>query len=357
MNFSYYYKNEAEQFNFYRIPKVLFTDKHFSKLSVEAKVLYGLLLDRMSLSLKNNWIDEEGKVYIYFKLDDVQECMGIGKDKCIKLFAELDKGIGLIERKRQGLGKPTMIYVMNFNYTESEVQTSELVDKMARSLTDHNTEESSNDATLEEIDLQTSENPTSGTRVGDFAENTKITEVKTSENPTSRVRHSSDFKTSKIPTSALLKNRSLEVGKTDSNNTNINNTEFSNINLSYQRNTELSKRQRYKQSIYEGIDYEVLTERYGSEKIDGIVQIMLDAMCSDEDFTHIGYDKIPTMVLTDVFLSLKSTHIEYVIECMEKNSSNIGNIKNYILKALYNAPKTIEFYYTNAVNKNFRRKD
>ena len=91
MNFNYYYKNEAEQFNFYRIPKVLFTDKHFSKLSVEAKVLYGLLLDRMSLSLKNDWIDSEGKVYIYFKLEDVQECMGIGKDKCIKLFAELDK--------------------------------------------------------------------------------------------------------------------------------------------------------------------------------------------------------------------------------------------------------------------------
>ena len=99
MNFNYYYKNEAEQFNFYRIPKVLFTDKHFSKLSVEAKVLYGLLLDRMSLSLKNDWIDEDGRVYIYFKLEDVQECMGIGKDKCIKLFAELDKGIGLIERK------------------------------------------------------------------------------------------------------------------------------------------------------------------------------------------------------------------------------------------------------------------
>ena len=69
MNFDYYYTNEAEQFNFYRIPKVLFTDPRFSKLSVEAKVLYGLLLDRMSLSLKNDWIDEDGKVYIYFKLD------------------------------------------------------------------------------------------------------------------------------------------------------------------------------------------------------------------------------------------------------------------------------------------------
>ena len=80
---------------------------------------------------------------------------------------------------------------------------------------------------------------------------------------------------------------------------------------------------------------------------------MLDAMCSDEDYVNIGYDKIPTEVVTDIFLNLKSTHIEYVIECMEKNASHIGNIKKYILRALYNAPSTIEFYYRNEVNKNF----
>ena len=118
--FNYYYSNEAEQFNFYRIPKVLFTDKRFSKLSVEAKVLYGLLLDRMSLSVKNNWIDEYNRVYIFFKIEDVQEYMGIGKDKCIKLFSELEKGIGLIERKKQGQGKPALIYVKNFNSTETD---------------------------------------------------------------------------------------------------------------------------------------------------------------------------------------------------------------------------------------------
>ena len=353
MNFNYYYKNEAEQFNFYRIPKVLFTDKHFSKLSVEAKVLYGLLLDRMSLSLKNDWIDSEGKVFIYFKLEDVQECMGIGKDKCIKLFAELDKGIGLIERKKQGLGKPTMIYVMNFNYTDTEVQTSAVVDKMSTTSPKAEAEESSNNAPSEEIDLQTSENPKSETRVGNIEEIHQNTEVHTSKNPTSRVRHCAEVQTSEFPTSGLLKNRSLEVGKTDSNNTNINNTEFSNINLSYQKNPRSLYREKFKKAIHNGIDYEVLVERYGSEKIDGLVQIMLDAMCSDEDFVIIGYDKIPIKVLTEAFLNLNSTHIEYVIDCMEKNASNIGNMKNYILKALYNAPSTIEFYYRNEVNKNF----
>ena len=338
MNFNYYYQNEAEQFNFYRIPKVLFTDKHFSKLSVEAKVLYGLMLDRMSLSIKNNWIDADGKVYIYFKLEDAQECMGIGKDKCIKLYAELDKGIGLIERKKQGLGKPTIIYVMNFNYTGAEVKTSEDVGNMTANKSTLKEEQTSKNVTLKEIESQTSENPKSETPVGDNQENSQNTEVKTSE----------------LPTSALLKKRSLEVGKTDSNNTNINNTELSKINLSYQANAELSKWEKYKEIICERIEYDVLLERYGSEKIDGLVHIILDAMCSKDDFVSIGYDKIPTVVLTDRLLTLKLTHIEYVIECMDKNTSNIGNIKNYLLKALYNAPTTMDFYYANEVNKNFR---
>ena len=90
LEFDYFYGAEAEQFTFYRIPKLLFTDKRFSKVSIEAKVLYGLMLDRMSLSLKNGWVDEENRVYIYFKLEDAMEFMGIGKDKGVKLFAELD---------------------------------------------------------------------------------------------------------------------------------------------------------------------------------------------------------------------------------------------------------------------------
>ena len=122
----FFYGNEAEQFNFYRIPKVLFTNKTFLSMTVEAKVLYGLLLDRMSLSIKNNWIDKENRVYIYFKLEEAMEYLNFGKDKCVKLFSELDgeNGIGLIKRKKQGLGKPTIIYVMNFSSDTAEVCTS-----------------------------------------------------------------------------------------------------------------------------------------------------------------------------------------------------------------------------------------
>lgn len=114
MKFDYYYNRESDQFTFYRIPKVLFTDKAFSGLSVEAKLLYGLMLDRMSLSLRNGWIDENGRVYIYFTHADIQSHLGCGHSKATQLLKELDSGIGLIRRKRQGLGSPDIIYVMDF---------------------------------------------------------------------------------------------------------------------------------------------------------------------------------------------------------------------------------------------------
>jgi hypothetical protein len=120
-NFEYYYGSEAEQFTFYRIPKILFVDKRFSNISSDAKILYGLLLDRMSLSLKNGWLDSENRVYIYFTVEEVMEALNIGREKCAKIFSELDtkKGCGLILRKMQGLGKPAIIYVMKF-HTGSE---------------------------------------------------------------------------------------------------------------------------------------------------------------------------------------------------------------------------------------------
>ena len=110
----YFYGHEANQFTFFRIPKLLFSDERFIGLSSDAKILYGLMLDRMGLSVKNGWIDEKNHVYIYFTLEEAMEYMRIGNDKGVKLFAELDdeNGCGLIKKKKQGLGKPTLIYVI-----------------------------------------------------------------------------------------------------------------------------------------------------------------------------------------------------------------------------------------------------
>jgi len=114
--FNYFYNNQAEKFAFYRIPKTLFTDERFNKLSTESKLLYGLMLDRMGLSRVNGLIDTLNRVYIYFTLDEVMECFHCAREKANKLIAELDaRGIGLIETKRQGLGKANIIYVKDFS--------------------------------------------------------------------------------------------------------------------------------------------------------------------------------------------------------------------------------------------------
>ena len=114
--FDYFYGQEAESFSFYRIPKVLFTDERFAGLTCEAKVLYGLMLDRMSLSVRNGWLDDDGKVFIIFRIDDICELIGCASQKAVKLVHELDdvKGIGLIEKHRGGLGDANVFYIKNF---------------------------------------------------------------------------------------------------------------------------------------------------------------------------------------------------------------------------------------------------
>ena len=112
--YDYFYGPQADQFNFIRIPAVLFSKEEFKCLSSEAKVLYGILLKRMDLSAKNGWLDEQGRVFIICTLEEIMETMNCADNKATKLMNELEEKCGLIERKHQGLGKPNLIYVKNF---------------------------------------------------------------------------------------------------------------------------------------------------------------------------------------------------------------------------------------------------
>ena len=113
MVFDYFYEEQSESYSFYRIPKMLFTEEIFEALSTDAKVLYGLLLDRISLSRENGWMDDAGRVYVYYTIKSVKKSMRCANTKACGLLRELDE-FGLIERKKQGLGKPTIIYVKDF---------------------------------------------------------------------------------------------------------------------------------------------------------------------------------------------------------------------------------------------------
>ena len=132
MEFDYFYGPEdAEQYQFYRIPKLLITSEQFKDISVEAKLLSGLMLDRLSLSIKNGWFDSLNRAYIIYTIEDVTEDMHCGSQKAVKLVAELEKKAGLIKKKRQGLGKPSLIYVLKFstvcpqNTSESQFKNGE----------------------------------------------------------------------------------------------------------------------------------------------------------------------------------------------------------------------------------------
>ena len=119
MSYDYFYGQSGELFSYYRIPKALFQDSRFRQLSTDAKTLYGILLDRMSLSVKNGWLDEQNRVFIIFTIEDVKRALCCADNKATKLLRELEK-FGLIERKRRGLGKPSLVYVKNFSAESSK---------------------------------------------------------------------------------------------------------------------------------------------------------------------------------------------------------------------------------------------
>lgn len=362
--FGYFRAYESEQFSFYRIPKVLFTDAYFKELSTEAKVLYGLMLDRMALSERNQWFDESGRVYIIFTVEEVMSCMNCGRDKSVKVLSELDarNGIGLIERIRRGLGQPDIIYVKNFIRTEAAEETQSFLK---------------------------SEKPISGVRKNRLAEVGKA-DFQSSEKPTSRVRKSrllevgkADLSSSEKPISGVRKNRLLEVGKTDPNNTDksetdsnktensktdrseidsiypsdVEQTKISNDIIDIEQTTitgQTDKRDQMKQFefytelVKQNISYDMLRHdcKTGDEQLlDEIVAIVAEFLSVPRETALIGGVKYPYQYVRNRFLLLDDAHIRYVLECFRKNTTEVRNIKAYLLSSMLNATNTIDLYY------------
>ena len=339
IDFDYYYGKEAEQFSFYRIPKVLFTDIHFKGLSCEAKILYGLMLDRMSLSLKNGWLDDNNRVYIYFTLEDIVGLMNCGTGKAVKLLAELDgdKGIGLIKRVKQGQGKPTIIYVKSFVIKENaEENLSEIQEKNNESL-DFQKPKVKN--------IQNRKIGLSQMESQDFSKS----EVKGSKNEKSRVpkSKSQDFSKSK---SNYTKYNKTNINDTDNINPiyqDNNNSEIKNIE---DRIDEIDNIEIYKEILKENIGYSTLCSQYDKEEVDEIVNLMMDIICYTSKTIRIAGQDLQADIVKSRILKLNMLHIQYVINCINKNTTKVRNIKSYMITALYNAPATINHYYKAEVN-------
>ena len=316
--FDYYYGDESSQFSFYRIPRQLVAGQQFKKISTDAKLLYGLLLDRMGLSARNGWYDDAGRVYIFYTLDEIQEDLNCGHEKAVKLLSELDtdKGCGLIERVKQGQGRPTKIYVKRFTTRRVPAETP--------------------------APQETPRLPKIGSQeVGK-------SEVKSSEKPKSRL--------------PII--RSADFGKSDGNYTESNQTDFSYTDPSIHPAAQPSEDRpptaadamdtirAYREILKENIEYDILRKNlgYDCDLLDEILDILVDTVCSTRKMIRIGGEDYPKEVVKSRLLKLDSGHIEYVISSLDENTTKVRNIRAYLLTSLYNAPTTINSYYTALVN-------
>lgn len=309
--FDYYYGAESEQFSFVRVPRVLFTDKeHFGNLSNEAKLLYGLLLERMSLSRKNNWIDKHNRVYIIFPVEEIEESLDVGHEKALNLLKELDdqSGIGLVKKKRRGLGLPSILYVKNF-IVKGEQNTDHV--------------------------------PTSRSTENEFQEVGKP-----------------DFKKSENQTSANQKNRLLEVRNSDSNNIDINNTDMS---YTYDQSINLPRtdfqnfspgadglidgidRSTVEEEVKKQIDYDCLISHPDSSVVqmaEEIKDLMVDVLCGERSVVSEG-KRVSEETAKSAYGKITFEHVQYVLQSLVNYPEKISRIDRFLTTSLFNSVYTL----------------
>lgn len=284
----YLFDVDEAQYSFVRVPKLLLQHEAYQRISSEAKLLYSLLLDRVSLSHKNGWKDKQNRIYIIYPIAEVMEEMNCGKNKAVQLLDELEQKAGLIERKHQGLGKPNLIYVKSFFRT---------VDNFG------------------ERHFLKFENQTSG------GLNIKPQEVSES-NPTN----------------------------TDNKKTDINQTDLSFLpGRESKRNDAYAQYEAY---FREELEIPILIQGNRSEKetLEGILDLLAETCSSKRKTIRIAGDDKPIEIVKNRLMKLNSLHIQYVLDCLKENTTYVRDMKQYLLTTLFNAPVTIDSYYQARVN-------
>lgn len=284
----YLYDVDEAQYSFVRVPKLLLQHESYQRISSEAKLLYSLLLDRVGLSHKNGWRDKQNRIYIIYPIAEVMEEMNCGKNKAVQLLDELEQKAGLIERKRQGLGKPNLIYVKSFFRT---------VDNFG------------------ERHFLKFENQTSG------GLNIKPQEVSES-NPTN----------------------------TDNKKTDMNQTDLSFLpGRESKRNDAYAQ---YEDYFREELEVPILIQGNPREKetLEGILDLLAETCSSKRKTIRIAGDDKPVEIVKSRLMKLNSLHIQYVLDCLKENTTYVRDMKQYLLTTLFNAPVTIDSYYQARVN-------
>lgn len=386
LTFDYYYGVQADQFAFYRIPRLLIKDPHFKGLSSDAKLLYGLMLDRMTLSMRNHWLDDENRAYIIYSINNVMEDLSCSKPTCIKIMKELDS-FGLIERKRKGLGKPDIIYVKNFAVLEDNQNRDE--EKEDHASTD--SFEGENESVGENGNIANESREDELTEVKDFNSSSKETDLEKAEvekilkekeelSPTKGV-DAGLSKKSELPevkdfnfwnemalTSGGKEPLPLEVKNLapNYNNNNYKNQSYNYINQSYQSNLSsqadqackdeidtIGNTDAYIQQIKKNLDYDFYMTNdvayMDKDLLKELFVIICDVVCTKSETIKISGYVYSCDYVRSKFLRLTSNHVMYVMDCIKNITTKIANIKAYLLVALFNAPSTIDHYYQQEV--------
>ena len=287
----YLYDVDEAQYSFVRVPKLLLQHEAYQRISPEAKLLYSLLLDRVGLSHKNGWKDKENRIYIIYPIAEVMEEMNCGKNKAVQLLDELEQKAGLIERKRQGLGKPNLIYVKSF----------------------FRTVDNSGERNFLKFENQTS----SSSKI-------KLQEVSES-NPTN----------------------------TDNKKTDMNQTDLSFLPGRESKRSDAYA--QYEDYFREALEIPILIQSNPREKetMEGILDLLAETCSSKRKTIRIAGDDKPLEIVKSRLMKLNSMHIQYVLGCLKDNTTRVRDMKQYLLTTLFNAPVTIDSYYQSRVNHDF----
>ena len=289
----YFYGGQAELFSFYRLPKALFTNPKFCGTSAESKILYGLLMDRMSLSIKSGWLDKQGRVYIIFTTEEIMTSLYCADNKATKLMKELE-GCGLIERKRRGLGKPNLIYVKNFASDPSE--------------------------------------------------------------PRDQNRENNDSRAVKPATTEPSKSRGI---KNNQNYTDLSETDpfFSGADAGMESEGK-DDRALYQDYFSQELGLDALMEANPEDEdmLREMQELLVDIVCSHRKMIRIAGDDKPFEVVKGQLMKLNSDHIRFVLMCLKENTTQVRNMRQYLLASLYNAPMTMHSSYAARVQHDLNAK-
>ena len=357
MKFDYYYGSQADQFSFIRIPKAMLTEKTFSSLSLQAKMLYGILLDRMGLSMKNGWFDAENKVYIIYQIAEIQEDLGFSKKKAIEYLSELES-FGLVEKKRRGLGLPSILYVKSFLVQkdcsrgdfECEADTSRGVDLGTSEKIKVDESANENNKKVACVKSKYSDRIGKDSRSADMGTSRSV-DFDTSRSDDMGTSRSAILTLQEVPVLTPLNNNIKEnkIEKSNTESNHILSAETEDMPGAYDTMDEMAA---YEEIIKENIGYEdlLIANPYEQETIDGILHLILETVLNKSETMVIASNQYPTALVKSKFLKLNYSHIGYVLECLHHNTSKVKNIKKYLLATLFNAPSTMDSYYRAEVN-------